>query len=130
MKWLFDSDNPLFLRVITSESFDLSDQQRMLEEINELVTWKDGKPILFDHCKLDMRAVNSTTLMESVETFLKFTAQNSQTRIAGLVGTTLNFGLGRQFGTFHEIGGGGNRFRIFASENEAVDWLTTQTYDY
>ncbi|MBS1792854.1 MAG: hypothetical protein JSS81_03310 [Acidobacteria bacterium] len=94
----------------------------MFEEITTLDEWQPGLPILFDNRRLEMFAVDTQIIRQSVVIMQKFSRRHPATKIAGLVATNLNFGLGRQFETFTEIEGG-TGFRLFRDEAQAVEWL-------
>lgn len=123
MKWEFEFLlSPDYLRVTVQGLFTLEKQTEMFEEISALNEWHSGMPILFDNRQLKMTGVNESAIKRSVDIMRQFSVKHSTTKIAGLVGSGVNFGLGRQFETYTDIGGG-KFFRLFKDENMALQWL-------
>ena len=124
MRWNFEllrSQN--CLRININEQFNLEDQSRMFSDLDLLEEWKSGMPLLFDNRLLEMQAVSTQMIKRSVQIMQNFSCRHTSTRIACLVNEGLNFGLGRQFGTYVELEGF-DGFRVFTNEESALEWLT------
>lgn len=123
MEWKIEREGDgKVLRVTTTGSFQLRQQERMFEDLAGHPAFSPGFPVLFDNRALDMKGSNDDTMRQSVEIVQRFMRAHRVERLAGLVDAGVNFGVGRQFQILAEMAGGSG-FCLFKDEELARRWL-------
>lgn len=110
------------VRVTTGGPFELRQQRKMFEELGAHPAFSPGLPVLFDNRQIDMRGSDMDVIRESVDIMHEFMAKLRIQRLAGLVDSGFNFGVGRQFEILTDVAGG-HGFRLFKDEQLALRWL-------
>ena len=123
MEWKIELEaDGRVVRVTTTGLFRLRDQERMFEDLAKHPAFSPGSPVLFDNRRLDMSGSDADIMQESVEIVQRFIRNQRIDRLAGLVDSAVNFGVGRQFELLTELAGG-HGFRLFKDEQLALGWL-------
>ncbi len=123
MEWRIElQGDERLIRVSTHGAFQLRQQRQMFEELAAHPAFSHPLPVLFDNRKIDMSGSDVNVIRESVDVALKFMRKLRIERLAGLVDTGLNFGVGRQFEILTDAAGG-EGFRLFRDEQLALRWL-------
>jgi hypothetical protein len=110
------------IRVSTGGLFQLRQQRQMFEELGAHPAFPLRSRVLFDNRRIDMSGSDEAAIRESVDIVQEFMHKLHIERLAGLVDSGLNFGVGRQFEILTDLAGG-HGFRLFKDERLALRWL-------
>jgi hypothetical protein len=94
----------------------------MFEDLGAHPAFARGQRVLFDNRRIDMSGSDENVIRESVDIVQEFMRNLHIERVAGLVDSGLNFGVGRQFEILTDVVGG-HGFRLFKDEQLALRWL-------
>jgi len=110
------------IRITTNGPLQLRQQQQMFEELGGHPAFSPGLAVLFDNRRIDLNGSNVQVIRQSVEIVQEFIRTQQIERLAGLVDSGFNFGVGRQFELLTDAAGG-RGFRLFKDEQLALRWL-------
>lgn len=123
MEWTIElQGDGKVIRVTTNGPFQLRQQREMFEELGAHPRFSQSLPVLFDNRQLDLSDSDVDVIRQSVDVVQEFMRAQHVERLAGLVDSGVNFGVGRQFETLTGVAGG-HGFRLFKDEALALRWL-------
>lgn len=123
MDWIIElQEDGGLIRVATGGPFQLRQQRQMFEELGAHPAFAQGQRVLFDNRRIDMTGSDEAAIREAVGIVQEFMGKLRIERLAGLVDSGLNFGVGRQFEILTDVTGG-HGFRLFKDEQLAIRWL-------
>lgn len=120
----FDDDAQIAI-VRTSGKTSPPDITACLRALVSDPRWRTGMNVLSDHSSLDAGDLTADDIESIVYAHLPFAEAIGPGLYAIVTGSTLKFGLARMFEA-HAAGQLAFRIRIFAAEDEALEWLTSQ----
>ena len=128
MKWAICSckDQP-FVRVTLKGVFNPDDYLWMLRDLISQDFWKPGTFILLDNRKLDFSKSNYEAMRKASFSHEDNDEQIGNGKIAFLMNSTGDYGLGRQYENLAE-GRVSARIHVFIDEATAIGWLRAKTH--
>src|SRR5690348_6257248 len=98
MNWRFDyNKNADFVRVIDEGTFNFEDHIKKMAGLVSQDFWKPGINILFDLVRVDFGEMDYNQLKKVVDTFTASDRLAGCNKIALLMKSVADFGIGRQF---------------------------------
>lgn len=123
MNWTIDYiESGSYVRVTFDGKFSISREKDMYTELVSQPFWKPGTPILFDNMKMDLGQIDYKTMQQAAQHYKNATKLLGKGRAALVMGSTLDFGYGRQYQQLTEFNGE-TEMRVFPAEAEALKWL-------
>jgi hypothetical protein len=123
MRWTVELPGPDGYAVVTtSGAFDVSDHERMIEDITTRPGWRPGTDVLFDNRALDFSEADLRALYQAADNHRRNDERIGDGRSAILVRSLNDYGRGRQFERLTE-GRVSATLGVFMDEAEARGWL-------
>ena len=127
MDWSIDymeGDN--YVKVTSSGIFSAPEHPACFKKLFSCPFWKPGMNLLFDNRKLDFGQINLDKMRTTSFHFQSVSAQLGKGKVALLMNSLCNYGLGRQFQllTEDELQ---CELKVSTDEQETLDWLESKS---
>jgi len=123
MNWAIkyiEDDN--YVRVTSEGVFSIEEHPKCFRKLFSTAFWKPGLNLLFDHRHFDFGIINLEIMRAVSIHFLQVSEQLGAGRLALLMKSAHDFGIGRQFEMITE-GKSRRDICIFREEPEAIRWI-------
>lgn len=123
MDWSIEvSGDKNYVKVVLEGAFNTSDHLRMIEDTLSHKYWKSGMNVLIDSRNVSYLNSGIDVMRQASDNMARFDEQIGSGKAAILMGTTFNFGKGRQFEILADEKASAY-IRVFLDESHALDWL-------
>jgi hypothetical protein len=130
MNWEYNFVNDRNLLTLRATGkFSVASFEKMIIDILSDKRWLPGMDCLIDHSTLDLSETSSDHIKAAADIHKRYNAQVGQGRIAVVLGSEVDFGLGRMYEMFVESAVLAT-VRSFRTADEAREWLAEDNSDH